>query len=252
VVNIYSNLAYVYDKLMYDVNYKEWADYIEKIFEVNNIKPSLVLDLGCGTGSFCLEMDKRGYDMIGIDSSVDMLSCAKDKSIDRDILYLNQDMTDFELYGTVDAIVCLMDSINYLIYKKDIKKVLALVKNYLNPGGLFIFDINTPYKFKNIFKDNVFYDVSEDITYIWQNSFDAKKGLCEFDLTIFVKDGDSYKRYDEIHYERCYEIEDLKRMVIGSGLELLNVYDSLKLSSPSKNSQRVFFVCRKGGNNVVF
>lgn len=245
--NIYSNFAYIYDKLMYDVNYKERADYIEKIFKINKIKPTLMLDLGCGTGNVCVEMSKRGYDMIGIDSSADMLSCAKEKSHGSDILYLNQDMTDFELYGTVDVIVCLMDSINYLLYIKDIKKVLKLVKNYLNPGGLFIFDINTPYKFESVFKDNVFYDVSEEITYIWQNHYDRKKRICEFDLTFFVKEGPGYKKYEEIHYERCYGIEDLKRMIKGSGMDVLKVYDDLKLSPPTNKSQRVFFCVRKQG-----
>jgi len=113
---------------MYDVNYKKWADYIEEIFKINGVKPSLIADLGCGTGSFCIEMDKRGYDMIGIDLSPDMLDCAKKKSEGRDILYLNQDMSNFELYGTVDAIVCLMDSINYLLYVKDVKRLVKLVR----------------------------------------------------------------------------------------------------------------------------
>lgn len=246
VKNIYKDFAYIYDNLMYDVDYKEWADYVEKIFTKNRIKPSLIADLGCGTGNFCIEMDKKGYEMIGIDASLDMLNCAKEKSDGRDILYLNQDMTDFELYGTVDAIVCLMDSINYLLYIKDIKRLMKLVKNYLNPGGLFIFDINTPHKFKNIFKDNVFYDVSEEIAYIWQNHFDGKKGICEFDITFFVREGRQYNRYDEVHYERCYEIDELKKIIASSGMDLVSVYDSMRLSGPLQNSERVFFVCKNG------
>lgn len=247
VENIYRDFAYIYDKLMYDVDYKEWADYIEKIFQEYEVKPSLIADLGCGTGNFCVEMDKKGYEMIGIDSSLDMLNCAKKKSEGRNILYLNQDMTDFELYGTVDAIVSLMDSINYLTYIKDIKKLLKLVKNYLNPGGLFIFDINTPYKFKNILKDNVFYDVSDEITYVWQNNFDSKRKICEFDITFFVKEGQYYNRYDEVHYERCYEIEELKKVIVSSGMTLVNVYDSMTLNRPLPKSERVFFACKNGG-----
>ncbi|ABN53076.1 MAG TPA: class I SAM-dependent methyltransferase [Hungateiclostridium thermocellum] len=232
---------------MYDVNYKKWADYIEEIFKINGVKPSLIADLGCGTGSFCIEMDKRGYDMIGIDLSPDMLDCAKKKSEGRDILYLNQDMSNFELYGTVDAIVCLMDSINYLLYVKDVKRLVKLVKNYLNPGGLFIFDINTPYKFRNILKDNVFYDISDEITYVWQNRFDSKKKICEFDITFFIKEGKYYKKYDEVHYERCYEIDELKKIIAWSGLTLVNLYHDMTFNKPLAKSERIFFVCKNGG-----
>jgi 2-polyprenyl-3-methyl-5-hydroxy-6-metoxy-1,4-benzoquinol methylase len=245
VGSIYHSFAYIYDKLMYDIDYSKWADYIEDIFRINNHKPSLILDLGCGTGNFCIEMAKRGYDMIGVDLSVDMLNCAREKSAEQglDILYLNQDMTDFELYGTVDVIVCLMDSINYILYKKDIKRMLKLVRNYLNPNGLFIFDVNTPYKFENVFGNNVFYDISDEATYIWQNYYNSKTKVCEFELTFFVKDNEAYKKYDEVHYERSYDKTELKDMLKSSGLKLVSIYDDLKLSSPSKKSQRNFYVC---------
>lgn len=242
---IYHSFAYIYDRLMYDIDYSKWADYIENIFKVYNCKPSLLLDLGCGTGNFCIEMAKRGYDMIGVDISVDMLNCAKQKSEEHglNILYLNQDMTDFELYGTVDAIVCLMDSINYVLYKKDIKRMLKLVKNYLNPGGLFIFDVNTPYKFEEVFGNNVFYDISDEITYIWQNYYNRRTKICEFELTFFVRDNEGYKKYDEVHYERCYDNNEIKGLIESSKLKLLNVYDELKLCPPPKKSQRNFYVC---------
>jgi 2-polyprenyl-3-methyl-5-hydroxy-6-metoxy-1,4-benzoquinol methylase len=143
---------------MKDIDYSQWADYIEQIFRRNGVSPSLAADLGCGTGSFCMEMAKRGYEMIGIDLSAEMLSCARQKALEAgaDILYLNQDMTEFELYGTVDAITCLMDSVNYVTYKSDLKRLFRLVNNYLNPGGLFVFDINSPYKIENILGTNVF------------------------------------------------------------------------------------------------
>lgn len=232
--------------MTYDIDYKKWADYIENIFKVNGIKPSLVLDLGCGTGSLCLEMAYRGYDMIGIDSSEDMLDCAAKKSAGmKNILYLRQDMTDFELYGTVDSIVCLLDSINYILYKKDFMRLLKRVRNYLNPGGLFIFDINTPYKFEKVLNENVFYEISDEITYIWQNNFDKRKRICEFDLTFFVREKDFYKKYDEVHYERCYEIDEIAGMLKKSEIKLLKIYDELILKPPKKESERVFFVCRK-------
>lgn len=244
---MYNSFAYIYDKLMYDVDYEQWADYIEKILKKNGIDKGLILDLGCGTGSFTINMAKRSYDMIGIDISADMLSCAKSKSIEEglDILFLNQDMTEFELYGTVDAVISLMDSINYITDKNQIKKVFKLVKNYLNPGGVFIFDINTSYKLREVVGNNVFYDLGDDISYIWRNSYDRKRAICEFDLTFFVKEGECYKRFDEIHHERAYSIDEIKVLVENSGLTVLNIYDALNFKPPFAESERVFFVCRK-------
>lgn len=244
---MYNDFAFIYDRFMRDVNYKEWADYIEKIFEAQNIKPSLILDLGCGTGSFCIEMAKRGYEMIGCDISVDMLSIARSKSDDEglEILFINQDMADFELYGTVDVIVCLLDSINYLTDKRDLTRMLKLVENYLNPQGLFIFDINTQYKFKEILSDNVYYSVEEDAAYIWQNSYDRETKICEFDLTFFIKSGMLYERYDEIHLERAYSVEELEEYVCNGGMKVIGIYDDLSFSPPGGKSERIFFVSRK-------
>ena len=122
MIAIYRDFAFYYDRFMRDVNYSQWADYIIKIFKKNKWKPELIADLGCGTGSFCLEMAKRGYEMIGIDISAEMLSCARHKALEAeaDILFLNQDMTSFELYGTVDVITCLLDSVNYITYKSNL------------------------------------------------------------------------------------------------------------------------------------
>lgn len=244
---MYENFAYVYDRLMCDVDYVCWADYIQAIFREKRVSPSLLLDLGCGTGSFCIEMAQRGYDIIGIDLSTDMLSCAREKTEKEglDILYLNQDMSDFELYGTVDAVVCLLDSINYITDKRDVKRMFKRVSNYLNPGGLFVFDINSPYKLENVLGENVFYSVDEDVSYIWQNRYNKKKKLCEFDLTFFVKLDESYKRYDEIHHERAYSRNELEEMLHDSGLRLLEVYGDLGFSPPAVNSERIFFVCKK-------
>lgn len=243
----YTNFAYIYDRLMYDIDYSKWANYIEEIFKRNKAEVSLLLDLGCGTGSFCLEMAKRGYDMIGIDISSDMLCCARKKFEDqgKDILLLNQDMTRFELYGTVDAVVCLMDSVNYITSKRDLKRMFKLVQNYLNPHGLFIFDINSAYKLEKVLADNVFYDVGEDIAYIWQNNYDRRSRICEFDLTFFVKEGEHYERYDEIHRERAYLSEEIMELIDASGLKLLDMYDQLSFSPPKDESERIFFVCRK-------
>lgn len=244
---MYTNFAYIYDKLMYDVDYSAWASYLEDIFKANQVTPKMVLDLGCGTGNLCIEMAKRGYEMIGIDLSTDMLMCAKEKTIKEnlDILYLNQDMADFELYGTVDVILCLLDSMNYVTNKNDLKRLFKLVKNYLNPGGLFIFDLNTPYKLEKVLGNNVFYDVGTDISYIWDNQYDKKKKLCQFDLTFFIQDQSKYHRYDELHFERAYSHHEIKTIIKKSGFEFLHVFDCLKFSTPHKKSERIFYICKK-------
>ena len=244
---IYTGFASIYDRLMNDINYVQWVDFIEDIFCINNIKPKLVLDLGCGTGSFCLEMAERGYEMIGIDQSVEMLSCARMKAIDKglDILYLNQDMTSFDLYGTVDVIVCLMDSINYVTSKKALDRLFRLAANYLNPNGLFIFDINSRYKLETILGNNIFYSIEDDISYIWQNRYDGKKRTCEFDLTFFVKDKDCYRRHDEVHLEKAYTKEEMVKIVLNSNMVPVSIYDGLSLQPPVDTSERIFFICKK-------
>lgn len=232
---------------MYDVDYTRWAEYIESIFKRNNRKPSLLLDLGCGTGSFTIEMAKKGYDMIGVDISCEMLSHARDKSEKEgcEILYLNQDMSCLELYGTVDAAVCLMDGINHLVRKNDLKKLFKNLNKYLNPGGLFVFDINTVYKFERILGNNIFYEIDEDIAYLWRNTFNRKSRICEFDLTFFIRNGNTYNRYDETHYERAYSNDEIKDVAHSYGFKVLGIYHRLSFSSPKKNSDRVVFICMK-------
>ncbi|MBE7033236.1 MAG: class I SAM-dependent methyltransferase [Ruminococcaceae bacterium] len=244
---MYNDFAYVYDRLINDVDYKEWADYYFKIFQRYGLNPKLGLDLGCGTGNLTLELANRGIEMTGVDLSEDMLMVAREKSEGKDILYLNQDMTEFELYGTVDFIVSSLDCVNYITDKRDLLKVMKLVNNYLDPGGLFIFDINTRYKLENIIGDNTFILEDEDCFCSWQNEYDKKRKLSDFYLTFFLKDGESYTRFDEQHTERAYEIDEIKSIIENSGMRLLKVYHNLSFENPKKNSERVFFVAQEQG-----
>lgn len=247
MVPIYNNFAYIYDKLTLDIEYHKWADYIEKLIRKNKISGKMVLELGCGTGSFGIEMAKRGYEMICLDLSGDMLDRAAEKAAAEglDILFLNQDMSSFELYGTVDVIICLLDSFNYLTRPVQVQRMLKLVHNYLNPNGLFIFDVNTKYKFENILSDNFFYEIGEDITYIWENEYNSRTGIARFDLTFFVREGQLFRRFEETHFERAYTHEELLEYIGKSGLELVSVYGGLTFKKPGNESQRNFYVCKK-------
>ena len=245
--NMYNGFAYLYDNLINDVDYKDWVSYYFEIFKRYGLSPSLGLDLGCGTGNLTTEFARRGMEMTGIDISEDMLMVAREKSSDMDILYLNQDMCEFELYGTVDFIVSGLDCINYITDKRDLLKVFKLVNNYLNPGGLFIFDINTAYKLENIIGNNTFILENEDVFCSWQNEFDKRRRICDFYLTFFLKDGDKFTRFDEEHSERAYEISEIEKLLENSGMRLLKVYDDKSFSKPVKNSERVFFVAQEQG-----
>jgi len=247
-MNSFGILAGYYDILNYNTDYKKTADYIEKVFALYKIKPCLVLDLACGTGSLTAELAGRGYDMTGLDMSADMLSAASAKN--PDILWLNQDMRSFELYGTVDAIICCYDSLNYILEKEDIKKCFRLVHNYLNPGGLFIFDVNSKYKFGNIYAGNNFILENKHVFCSWQNYYDKKSKICEFDITLFVKQNDGrYKRYSETQRERYYSEKFLKETLAGTGFGGMNIfYDfetNLDKHKKHKNSERICFVCSK-------
>ncbi len=245
--SMYNKFAFVYDELIKDVDYNKWLDYYFKLFERYGLNPDLGLDLGCGTGSMTRLFKQRGIDMTGIDLSEDMLMIAEEKNEDGKILYLNQDMTDFELYGTVDFIVSSLDCMNYILDKRDILKVLKLANNYLNPGGLFIFDINTKYKLSHVLGNNTFVLEDDKVFLTWQNEYDKTRRLCDFYLTFFQKEGECYTRFDEEHTERAYEIEEMSDLIEKSGMRLLKVYDKLTFSAPKPKSERVFFVIQEQG-----
>lgn len=228
----YHSLAPVYDKLLgEEIDYALWADRIEAVFDQYLPKrPELVLDLACGTGNMTFELAKKGYDMIGVDLSQEMLSSALQRGYEtctkNSILFLNQDMKGFELYGTVGAVVCCLDSINYLTGKDDLEKCFSCVHNYLDPDGIFIFDVNTPYKFENVYGDNSYILEDEGIYCGWQNSYNRKTGICDFDLTIFEKNADgTYRRSDENQREKQYSLKKLKDTLQKCGFEFLSIHD---------------------------
>jgi len=226
IQNAYTTLADCYDALMQGADYPAWADRITDILASNNIYPgALVCELGCGTGSMTLELLRRGWDMTALDLSGDMLTAARRKldssGIDgaSEVLLLQQDMRSFELYGSVAAVVCVLDGINYLTEVRDIRACFKWVKNYLDPGGVFVFDVNTPHKFKDVFGQSDMILEADGVYCGWQNTYDPETRLCEFDLTIFKRDGDGlWTRSEEKQYEKCWGMKSLTRNLELAGL----------------------------------
>lgn len=251
----YAAVSSVYDDINKSVDYGAFADYYESVFSrFAKERPSLVLDLACGTGRMTEELDRRGYDMTGIDLSCDMLTIAKDRAYDsgrfENILYLCQDMTSFELYGTVDACVCTLDGMNYLTEDGDLQKTLSLVHNYLIPDGIFVFDLSTPYRFENIYSDRAYLYSGEvdGIPYscAWQNMFDRESRLCEFSLSVFTETEKKgiYRREDEVQYQRCYAEEEVKDALLKSGFEILEVCGDVSGRPLQDKDERMLFAAR--------
>ncbi len=255
----YDVIADVYDKLNADIDYAKWADFIEALFDrYLGGKPEIVLDLACGTGSLTTELAGRGYDMIGVDGSEQMLSVASERAYVNfgeddeyrlPILYLLQDMRSFELYGTVGAVVCCLDSINYLTGDDDLEDCLKTVHNYLDPDGIFIFDINTPFKFRNIYGDNAYIledEIDNSAVYCgWQNYYCEKTGICDFYLTLFSEDENGkYTRSEEHQRERKYELNEIKATLKKCGFEWLDAFSDYDFSGIEEKNERWYIVAR--------
>lgn len=248
--NGYSAIARVYDKINGEINYSRWADFFERCFErYCKAKPEIILDLACGTGRMTLEMSGRGYDMIGVDGSVDMLSEAYSTNDGR-VLYLCQDMRELELYGTVGATLCCLDSLNYLIGDRELERAFSLVHNYSDPDALFLFDVNSPYKFEEIYKDNSYIfegenDRGEAFFCGWQNFYDRESKICSFYLSVFEeKESGEYVREDEEQSERCYSLDEISETLEKTGFELLGVFSDFEFSAIEERTERLYFVAR--------
>lgn len=240
----YGDFAYIYDYLTDDVEYAKRAEYVEKLIRRHGIENSeLLCDLGCGTGSICEILSRRGFDVIGVDNSDAMLSVAAEKNNDGKILYLNQDMTEFELFGTVDVFTCLLDSINYITNEELLKNMFALVNNYLNPEGIFIFDINSRYKFEEILADNTYVYEKDKIFYTWENYYEDE--ILDFYLNFFVKDGKTYRRMSEHHVQKYYSVDKIRELCEQNSLQICGIYDDLTFNSITDDSERIFFVVKK-------
>lgn len=250
----YTSFAEVYDTFMDNVPYEEWAEYLAELLQEYDIEDGLVLDLGCGTGSLTEILATKGYDMIGADGSAEMLEIAMEKKEQsgHDILYLLQDMREFELYGTVRAVVSVCDCVNYITDEKELEQVFRLVNNYLDPEGIFIFDFNTEYKYKEILGEQTIAEDREDCSFIWDNYYYEDESMNEYELTLFIKERDSnlYRKYQEMHYQKAYTLDAMRELVEWSGLEFVTAYDAYTRKAPTETSERVCVVAREHGKNV--
>lgn len=263
----YHDFAEVYDELMDNVPYEQWSSRLHDLIEKYGVsKPerdaqdplvserNLVLDLGCGTGILTEMMYRRGYDMIGLDFSEDMLNIAMEKKAEsgNKILYLHQDMRELELYSTVGTVYSVCDSLNYILDEEELADVFELVNNYLYPDGIFIFDFNTVYKYQEVIGDATIAENREDCSFIWENYYDPEREINEYDLTVFVKrEGELFERFTETHFQRGYRAEQMKTLVERAGMKVLELMDADTGEAVTAVSERVYIVAREQGKILL-
>lgn len=248
----YNEFAYYYDKLTGNISYPQTAAYYDALIREHGgrvLQGGILLDLACGTGSLSEELCIIGYDVIGVDGSTDMLSVAMQKKAKSgsDIVYLCQDMRELDLYGTVDVTVCALDSINHLVNETDVQRAFNKVSLFTNPGGLFLFDVNTPYKHEHILGGNTFVYDCEDVYCVWQNAFRKSNLTVDISLDIFAKQDGCYHRYEECFTERAYTHEVLEAMLTAAGFELVCRYEGGTTNPPQDHSEKHLYVARKLG-----
>ncbi len=281
----YTDFASVYDTFMDETPYEEWAEFLHSLIKEYGIsKPlehaeqertknretgnsedgpetaldsekNLVLDLGCGTGTLTELMYRKGYDMIGVDFSQEMLNIALDKKekSGSNILYLCQDMRELDLYSTIGTVISACDSVNYLLEEDEVIETFRLINNYLYPGGVFIFDFNTVYKYEQVIGDTTIAENREDCSFIWDNFYHEDEHINEYDLTIFVKEGkeELFRKFEETHYQRGYTLEEMKSFVAAAGLEFIKAIDADTHKAPKADSERIYIIAREQGKKSV-
>lgn len=280
----YSDFAYVYDELMDNTPYELWCERIEELIKTYGVsrpireeqeasrpgakrpaadaaagqsveelltsERNLVVDLGCGTGTLTQLLYGKGYDMIGVDNSEEMLSVAMEKREQSgdEILYLLQDMRELELYSTVGTVISVCDSLNYILEEDELLETFQLVNNYLYPGGIFIFDFNTVYKYEQVIGDTTIAENREDCSFIWENYYHPEEEINEYDLTVFVQEeGDRFRRFTETHYQRGYTAEQMIALVEESGMKVLLIKDSDTDGPVTETTERIYLVAGEQG-----
>lgn len=259
----YQDFSYVYDEFMDETPYNEWCERIDALIRKYGVSEAkrgsedaldsernLVVDLGCGTGTLTELMYQKGYDMIGVDNSESMLGIAMDKRLESqsEILYLLQDMRELELYSTVGTVISVCDSVNYILEEEELEQVFSLVNNYLYPGGIFIFDFNTDYKYREIIGDTTIAENREDCSFIWENYYDEEFGINQYDVTVFVQEEEElFLRFTETHYQKGYTAEQITRLLKRAGLGIVEILDADTNGPVNEESERVLVVAKEQG-----
>ena len=244
----YEALAGCYDELTEDVSYVRRADFIEKLMGRSRIPVKTVLDLACGTGTMTAIFTRRGYELVAVDGSEDMLAVAREKAEGlpgEPPVFLHQDMPGLDLYGTVEAAICCLDSLNYLTSPRDLRRTLARLRLFIQPGGVLIFDVNTPYKLRNL-DGQVFLDEREDVYCVWRTEFDRRSRICSYYMDIFSREEGLWRRDFEYHRQRAYELEELKGYLREAGFTRIRTFGDCRMAAPREKEERVYFCANRG------
>jgi predicted TPR repeat methyltransferase len=249
-MNQYKDFAFIYDELMNEVDYNGWVDYIENIIKSENAEVKNILELACGTGNLTIPLTKKNYDIAGIDISEEMLSVAREKGEEEgvDLVLLQQDIAELDFdVPNLDCILYACDGFNYITYDEDLENVFAKSYELLKNEGLFIFDISSFYKLSTVLGNNMYGENREDIAYMWQNYFDEIDNLVEMELAFFIRDEEDerFDRFEETHLQRAYKEEEVIALLKKVGFENIKTYGDFTFESPKKDSERIFFVCKK-------
>ncbi len=262
----YQDFAYVYDEFMDETPYEEWCERIDTLIkrygvskpernakDVLDSEKNLVVDLGCGTGTLTELLYEKGYDMIGVDYSQSMLGIAMEKKqeSDAEILYLCQDMRELELYSTVGTVVSVCDSVNYILEEAELLEVFKLVNNYLYPGGIFIFDFNTDYKYREVIGDTTIAENRDNCSFIWENYYDEEECINQYDVTVFVQEEEElFRRFTETHLQKGYTAGTIRQLLEQAGLELVEMQDADTDGCVTEESERILVVAREQQKEV--
>ena len=248
-MSAYEALAGVYDALTGDVGYEKRADYIEKLFLKSRIPVHTVLDLACGTGSMTALLTERGYELIAVDESPDMLAAAREKASDltgEPPVFLNQSMEALDLYGTVDAAICCLDSLNYLAGPREVQKTFQRLHLFISPGGLLVFDINSAAMLRDL-DGQVFLDEQEDVYCVWRPEFEKRSRVCTYWIDIFTRRTDgAWERSVEQHRQKAYEVEELRAWLLEAGFTHIRTYGDCRMSAPREGENRIYFSAIRG------
>lgn len=243
----YTSFAAAYDKMMENVDYVKWANYIDRLFSYYNYHPKRVLDIACGTGSTALLLAEKGYEMSGTDQAMEMLIGAREKAkkAGTNLHLWQQDMRDLAVTRPYEAILCLYDSINYITTEEDMVRVFERVSESLTSNGMFIFDVTTEYNIVKHFHRQTFTESNDDFSYIWRNLYVHKEKLCKTVLTFFLREGEGHRKYEELHVQKIYSVAQIKKMLNETGYRLLSSFDAFSFSRWNRISERINFTAVK-------